>query len=98
MGHDIAVNHRTYHRWLDQADIAAVAASLNEVFVADGDAPPERFDHAYTLLCEQVPRYTHTNFLRKNELGPSRNRGQITALVRHRSTWLPGPSSSSAES
>ena len=29
MGHDIAVNHRTYHRWLDQADIAAVAAALN---------------------------------------------------------------------
>jgi hypothetical protein len=29
MGHDIAVHHRTYHRWLDQADIAAVAASLN---------------------------------------------------------------------
>ena len=29
MGHDIAVHHRTYHRWIDQADIAAVAASLN---------------------------------------------------------------------
>ena len=28
MGHDIAVHHRTYHRWIDQADIAAVAARL----------------------------------------------------------------------
>lgn len=28
MGHDIATHHRTYHRWIDQADIAAVAASL----------------------------------------------------------------------
>ena len=28
MGHDIAVHHRTYHRWIDQADIAAVAAGL----------------------------------------------------------------------
>ena len=25
MGHDIAVHHRTYHRWIDQADIAAAA-------------------------------------------------------------------------
>ena len=30
MGHDIAVHHRTYHRWIDQSDIAAVAASLRE--------------------------------------------------------------------
>ena len=30
MGHDIAVHHRTYHRWLDQADIAAVAATLQQ--------------------------------------------------------------------
>ena len=29
MGHRLAVHHDTYHRWLDQADIAAVAASLN---------------------------------------------------------------------
>jgi len=29
MGHDIAVHHRTYHRWIDQADIAAVAAALS---------------------------------------------------------------------
>ena len=28
MGHDVAVHHRSYHRWIDQADIAAVAASL----------------------------------------------------------------------
>ena len=28
MGHDIAVHHRTYHRWIDQADIAAAAARL----------------------------------------------------------------------
>ena len=29
MGHSLDVHHRTYHRWLDQADIAAVAASLS---------------------------------------------------------------------
>ena len=28
MGHDIAVHHREYHRWLDQADIAAVAIAM----------------------------------------------------------------------
>ena len=28
MGHSLDVHHRTYHRWLDQADVAAVAASL----------------------------------------------------------------------
>ncbi|EAU73928.1 hypothetical protein [Synechococcus sp. RS9916] len=28
MGHDIAVHHRTYHRWLDQSDIAAIARQL----------------------------------------------------------------------
>ena len=28
MGHDIAVHHREYHRWLDQADIAAVALAM----------------------------------------------------------------------
>ena len=29
MGYRLAVHHDTYHRWLDQADIAAVAARLN---------------------------------------------------------------------
>ena len=28
MGHDIAVHHRTYHHWIDQANIATVAAEL----------------------------------------------------------------------
>ena len=28
MGHDVATHHREYHRWLDQADIAAVAAQI----------------------------------------------------------------------
>ena len=28
MGHKLSVHHDTYHRWLDQADIAAVAAGL----------------------------------------------------------------------
>jgi integrase len=28
MGHSLAVHHCTYHRWLEQADVAAVAASL----------------------------------------------------------------------
>jgi integrase len=28
MGHSLAVHHSTYHRWLDQADVAAVAAKL----------------------------------------------------------------------
>jgi hypothetical protein len=27
MGHTVSVHHSTYHRWLDQADIAAVAAA-----------------------------------------------------------------------
>ena len=28
MGHTVLVQHNTYHRWLDQADIAAIAAVL----------------------------------------------------------------------
>ncbi len=28
MGHSLAVHHETYHRWLDQADVAAVARQL----------------------------------------------------------------------
>ncbi len=28
MGHDLAVHSRTYHRWLEQADVEAVAAAL----------------------------------------------------------------------
>jgi integrase len=28
MGHDLAVHSRTYHRWLEQADVEAVAATL----------------------------------------------------------------------
>ena len=28
MGHTVMVHHSTYHRWLDQADIAAAAAAL----------------------------------------------------------------------
>lgn len=28
MGHSLDVHHKTYHRWLDQADVAAVTASL----------------------------------------------------------------------
>ena len=28
MGHSLAVHHTTYHRWLEQSDVAAVAASL----------------------------------------------------------------------
>jgi integrase len=27
MGHDIAVHTRTYHRWLEQADVAAFVAA-----------------------------------------------------------------------
>ena len=69
-----------------------------EICVADGDAPPERFDHASTLLPEQVPRDTHQDFLRKRGLDRSRNRGQITTLVRHRSAGLPSPISDSAKS
>ena len=30
MGHTVMVHHSTYHRWLDQADIAAVAAALGQ--------------------------------------------------------------------
>jgi integrase len=28
MGHSLAVHHSTYHRWLDESDVAAVAAGL----------------------------------------------------------------------
>ena len=28
MGYTVSVHHNTNHRWLDQADIAAVAAAL----------------------------------------------------------------------
>ena len=28
MGHSLAVHHSTYHRWLDESDVAAVAAAL----------------------------------------------------------------------
>lgn len=31
MGHDIAVHTRTYHRWLERADVAAFIASRNRV-------------------------------------------------------------------
>ena len=30
MGHSLAVHHSTYHRWLDQADIASIAAQIKE--------------------------------------------------------------------
>ena len=30
MGHDVTTHHRAYHRWLDQSDIAAVAATLQQ--------------------------------------------------------------------
>lgn len=29
MGHSLAVHHSTYHRWLEQSDVAAVAAALS---------------------------------------------------------------------
>ena len=44
---------------------------LVEFCVVDGDAPPERFDHGFTLPREQVPRDTHPNFLRKDGLTPA---------------------------
>ena len=28
LGHSLNIHHRTYHRWLEEADVAAVAASL----------------------------------------------------------------------
>ena len=31
MGHSLAIHHNTYHRWLDQSDVAAVAAALQKV-------------------------------------------------------------------
>ena len=30
LGHSLAVHHSSYHRWLDQADVAAVAAALQK--------------------------------------------------------------------
>ena len=44
---------------------------LVEVCVVDGDAPPERFDHVFTLPREQVPRDTRLDFLRKDGLTPA---------------------------
>jgi len=32
MGHSLDVHHRTYHRWLEQQDVAAVAATLQRDF------------------------------------------------------------------
>ena len=49
--------------------------------MVDGDAPPERFDHVYKLIREEVRRYTKPNFLTMNGLDPCRNRGQITVVV-----------------
>ena len=68
----------------------------SELFVADGDAPPERFDHGCTLIGMKVLLITPPNFLRKNGLDPMRCPGQITALVEHRSARLPEPPSSPA--
>ena len=64
---------------------------LVEVCVADGDAPPERFDHSGTLIREEVHPYTKPNFLTMNGFDPCRNRGQITVHVGHRSDRLSGP-------
>jgi pyridoxine 5'-phosphate synthase PdxJ len=30
MGHSLDVHHRTYHRWLEQQDVATVAATLKQ--------------------------------------------------------------------
>ena len=73
-----------------------VANLLFEVCVADSAAAPERFDHVYMLLREQVLRDTHADFLRKRGLDPSRNRSQTTTLVRHRSARLLSPIRDSA--
>ena len=70
--------------------------AVSELFVADGDAPPERFDHDRTLIGTKVLLTTPPNFLRKNGLDPMRCPGQITALVGHRSARLPGPLSNPA--
>ena len=64
------------------------------MFVVDGDAPPERFDHMRTLIGKKATWDTEPNFLIKNGLDPRRNKGQISALVGHRSARLPSPNSS----
>ena len=42
-------------------------------FCVDGDAPPEQFDHAHTLLHEQAACDTHPDFLRKRGVDLSRS-------------------------
>ena len=64
------------------------------MFVVDGDAPPERFDHVHTLIGMETIWSTAPNLLTKNGLDPSRSKGQISALVGHRSARLPSPFSS----
>ena len=64
------------------------------MFVVDGDAPPERFDHSLTLIGVETIWSSAPNLLTKNGLDPSRNKGQISALVGHRSARLPSPISS----
>ena len=64
------------------------------MFVVDGDAPPERFDHVHTLIGMETIWSTAPNLLTKNGLDPSRSKGQISALVGHRSARLPSPNSS----
>ena len=59
------------------------------MFVVDGDAPPERFDHVHTLIGMETIWSTAPNLLTKNGLDPSRTKGQISALVGHRSARLP---------
>ena len=64
------------------------------MFVVDGDAPPERFDHVHTLIGMETRWSSAPNLLTKNGLDPRENEGQISALVGHRSARLPSPISS----
>ena len=59
--------------------------------MADGDAPPERFDHERTLTEGSVFRDTHPNVLRTNGFDFSTSRSQIAVPVEHRSARLPSP-------
>ena len=61
MGHSLDVHHRTYHRWLDQNDIAAVAASLASIETTDltTQVGVSRFLHplclfAFTLMATRL--------------------------------------------
>ena len=81
--------------------------------MADGDAPPERFDHINTMMQDMGRQETQLYFLRilsgnspdllrllwaEEWICPQPKLGQIPARVGHRSVRLPNPISDLAGS